>query len=75
LYHDIFFAEEFMMDLGKNELQDLLKEGAAALIEMRKGIENACAELRTIYRKTLPRSSLIPKVTNGGNVTDIKINR
>jgi len=64
-----------MMDIGKNELQDLLKEGAAALIEMRKGIENACAELRTIYRKTLPQSSLIPKVTNGRNVPDTKINR
>lgn len=36
-------------------MQDLLKEGAAALKEMRKGIENACAELRSLYGKTLSR--------------------
>jgi hypothetical protein len=43
------------MDKGQKEMQDLLKEGAAALKEMRKGIENACAELRSLYSKTLSR--------------------
>jgi vacuolar-type H+-ATPase subunit H len=45
-----------VIDKGQKEMQDLLKEGAAALKEMRKGIENACAELRGLYSKTLSRS-------------------
>ena len=44
-----------MLDKGQKELGDLLKEGAAALIQMRKGIENACAELRTVYNKRAPQ--------------------
>jgi hypothetical protein len=46
-----------MPDKGQKELGDLLKEGAAALVQMRKGIENACAELRTVYSKSAPRYS------------------
>lgn len=38
-----------MKDNRQNELQDLLKEGISALKDMRKGIQNACAELRTHY--------------------------
>ncbi len=44
-----------MLDKRQNELKDLLKEGAAALVEMRKGIANACAELRTLYSQMSPR--------------------
>jgi hypothetical protein len=40
-----------MTDKGQKEMQDLLEEGATALKEMRKGIENACAELRALYGK------------------------
>jgi hypothetical protein len=43
-----------MPDNGQKELCDLLKEGAAALVQMRKGIENACSELRTVYSKRVP---------------------
>jgi hypothetical protein len=43
-----------MPDKGQKELGDLLKEGAAALVQMRKGIENACTELRTVYSKRTP---------------------
>ncbi len=38
-----------MMDKGRDELQDVLKEGISALKDMRRGIENACAKLRTHY--------------------------
>ena len=41
-----------MLDKGQRELADLLKEGAAALVQMRKGIENACADLRYMYSRT-----------------------
>jgi hypothetical protein len=43
------------MDKSQNELQDLLRDGAKALREMRRGIENACAELRALYCEVLPR--------------------
>ena len=42
------------MDKKQKELGDLLKEGAAALVQMRKGIENACTELRTLYKRRVP---------------------
>jgi hypothetical protein len=42
-----------MTDKRQNELQDLLKEGISALREMRKGMENACVELRTLFGETL----------------------
>jgi len=38
-----------MIDKKQEELQSLLKEGIFALREMRKGFENACANLRTLY--------------------------
>jgi hypothetical protein len=44
-----------VLDKKQKELGDLLKEGAAALIQMRKGIENACTELRTVYSKMAPQ--------------------
>ncbi len=44
-----------MPDKGQKELGDLLKEGAAALVQMRKGIENACTELRDMYSRISPR--------------------
>ena len=44
-----------MTDRRQNELQDLLKEGISALKEMRKGMENACVELRTLYGETSRR--------------------
>jgi len=56
LHPGIFFAKyKHMTDKGQKEMQDLLKEGAAALKEMRKGIENACAELRALYSKPFSR--------------------
>lgn len=48
-------SERIMPDKGQKELGDLLKEGAAALIQMRKGIENACTELRRVYSKRTPQ--------------------
>jgi hypothetical protein len=44
-----------MTDKGQKDMQDLLEEGGSALKEMRKGIENACAELRALYGK-VPQS-------------------
>jgi hypothetical protein len=44
-----------MLDKGQKELGDLLKEGAVALIQMRKGIENACTQLRAVYSKMAPQ--------------------
>ena len=49
------------MDKKQKELGDLLKEGAAALIQMRKGIENACTELRTVYMRSVPQYSRGPE--------------
>jgi hypothetical protein len=46
---------ESMSDKGQEELGDVLKEGAAALVQMRKGIENACTGLRTVYSKRVTR--------------------
>ena len=40
-----------MMEKRQNELRDLLQEGVAALREIRKGMGNACAELRDLYRR------------------------
>lgn len=40
-----------MTDKRENELQDVLKEGITALRAMRKGITDACGDLRTLYRK------------------------
>jgi len=42
------------------ELRDLLQEGAAALREMRKGLENARADLQGIYSNMLTRNSEKP---------------
>jgi hypothetical protein len=53
-----------MIDKGHNEMQDLLREGAAALKDMRKGIENACVELREIYGKTLLRDNKKANLTS-----------
>jgi len=44
-----------MLDGKQKELGDLLKEGAAALVQMRKGIENACTELRAVYNNMTPK--------------------
>jgi hypothetical protein len=46
-----------MTDKGQKEMQELLRDGAAALKDMRKGIENACAELREIYGKPFLRDN------------------
>jgi len=54
-----------MLDKGQKELGDLLKEGATALIQMRKGIENACTELRTMYSKMAPQYLRTPEQGNG----------
>jgi hypothetical protein len=43
-----------MIDKEQKELRNLLEEGIAALVAMRKGIENSCAELRDIYAGTMP---------------------
>jgi hypothetical protein len=53
-----------MPDKGQKELGDLLKEGAAALVQMRKGIENACTELRTVYSKRATRYLRRPEQAN-----------
>ena len=50
-----------MLDNKQKELRDLLKEGAAALVQMRKGIENACAELRAVYSERTPKYLRVPK--------------
>ena len=42
-----------MAENGINEMRDVLKEGILALREMRKGIEHACAELRTLYGQSV----------------------
>ena len=42
------------MDKSQNELQNLLRDGVNALRAMRRGLENACAELRTLYYEVLP---------------------
>jgi hypothetical protein len=44
-----------MSDKGQEEMQDILEEGASALKKMRRGIENACAELRALYSSPLSR--------------------
>jgi hypothetical protein len=44
-----------MTDKGQKEMQDILEEGASALKKMRKGIENACVELRALYSNPLSR--------------------
>jgi hypothetical protein len=38
------------MEKRQNELRDLLQEGVAALREIRRGMGNACADLRDLYR-------------------------
>jgi hypothetical protein len=42
-----------MTEKKHKELQDLLKEGASALVSVRKGLQNACAELRTVYGRAV----------------------
>jgi len=42
-----------MIDKEQKELRNLLEEGIAALVAMRKGIEHSCAELRDIYAGTM----------------------
>lgn len=54
-----------MLNKKQGELGDLLKEGAAALVQMRKGIENACTELRTVYSKMTPQYLRRPEQDNG----------
>jgi hypothetical protein len=59
--HDIISAENWsgyklsalMIDKEQKELRNLLEDGIAALVAMRKGIENSCAELRDIYAGTM----------------------
>lgn len=43
-----------MIDKEQKELRNLLEEGIAALVAMRKGIEHSCAELRDVYAGTMP---------------------
>jgi len=38
-----------MTEKKQRELHDLLKEGISALREMRRGLKNACVELRSVY--------------------------
>jgi hypothetical protein len=38
-----------MIDKEQKELQNLLEEGIAALVAMRKSIEHSCADLRIFY--------------------------
>ncbi len=42
-----------MIDKEQKELRNLLEEGIAALVAMRKGIEHSCAELRDMYAGTM----------------------
>ena len=52
-----------MIDKKENELQDVLKEGITALRAMRKGIADACGDLRTLYRNV--SSPLSQKAAEG----------
>ncbi|MBE0425505.1 MAG: hypothetical protein IBX72_02520 [Nitrospirae bacterium] len=42
-----------MNEEGREDLQNLLKEGIAALIEMRKGVEHSLDEMRKVYIRGL----------------------
>jgi hypothetical protein len=68
-----------MLEKKQRELGDLLKEGAAALIQMRKGIENACTELRTVYSRMasqyLPGPEQGNAVTSHGGVNDMSVGK
>jgi len=46
----------------QNELAAILQEGSDSLKEMRRGLENAIAELRVYYRKTLNRNPEKPRL-------------
>jgi hypothetical protein len=54
-----------MTDKRENELQDVLKDGITALRAMRKGIADACGDLRKLYRAVSPSQE---QRTAGGDV-------
>ena len=62
------------MEKREDELRVILQEGAAAIREMRRGMENACAGLQDYYSKALSReidkqSVLNPlKVSESGKI-------
>jgi hypothetical protein len=68
-----------MPDKGQKELGDLLKEGAAALIQMRKGIENACAELRAVYSERTLKYLRVPEqddaLTSQGGANNLLVGK
>ncbi len=55
----VFFLHYFYPMAGKreDELRVILQEGAAAVREMRRGLENACAGLQNFYGKALFRKA------------------
>jgi archaellum component FlaC len=53
-----------MTEQREDELRIILQEGAAAIREMRRGLENACAGLQDFYGKALSREADKPKVLN-----------
>jgi len=55
----------------EDELRVILQEGAAAVREMRRGLENACAGLQDFYGKALSREINKPPVLNPLKVSEI----
>lgn len=59
-----------MTEKKEDELRVILQEGAAAIREMRRGIENACAGLQDYYGKTLSRKADTSQVLNPLKVSE-----
>jgi hypothetical protein len=69
----VFFLHCFypMAEKREDELRVILQEGAAAVREMRRGLEKACAGLQDFYGKALSREINKPQVLNPLEVPEI----
>ena len=60
-----------MTEKKEDELRVILQEGAAAIREMRRGMENACAGLQDFYGKALSREINKPQALNPLKVPEV----